>query len=277
MSEAAQFRAGDRVLLLDRARRRYVITLEPGATFHFHHGHLGHDEVIGQPEGTVLHSSKGARLIAVRATLAETILEMPRQAQVIYPKDLGAIWMAMDLQPGLRVFESGMGPGALTQVILRAIGETGSLTVYEAREEFVTMGLRNVRTLFGEVPANLHVEVRDTYQGIDGSGFDRAFLDLPEPWQAVTAVAGALRPGGLVFAHTPTIIQAQQFVEAMHRSREFALDETIEVLQRPWNIRGRSVRPAHRMIGHTGFLTFARRISGGDPFAIPGESVAEAD
>ena len=250
------FTAGDRVLLVDSKRRRHMITLEPGGEFHSHTGVLRHDDLIGHDDGTTVRTTLGARLIAVRPTLAEYILEMPRGAQVIYPKDLGPILMLADIFPGARILESGIGSGALTMTLLRAVGPSGHLTGYELRDDFANRARRNVEGLLGtDLP--LDVEVRDTYDGIDEDQLDRVILDLPEPWRVVKHAVAALRPGGILLAYLPTIGQVARLREELADS-PFGMAQSLEVLQRAWHVDGQSVRPDHRMVAHTGFLTHAR-------------------
>ena len=248
--------AGDRVLLVDSKRRRHMITLEPGGEFHSHTGVLRHDDLIGHDDGTTVRTTLGARLIAVRPTLAEYILEMPRGAQVIYPKDLGPILMLADIFPGARILESGIGSGALTMTLLRAVGPSGHVTGYELRDDFANRARRNVEGLLGTDLA-LDVEVRDTYDGIDEDQLDRVILDLPEPWRVVKHAVAALRPGGILLAYLPTIGQVARLREELADS-PFGMAQSLEVLQRAWHVDGQSVRPDHRMVAHTGFLTHAR-------------------
>jgi tRNA (adenine57-N1/adenine58-N1)-methyltransferase len=251
---------GEKVLLVDSKQRRHLVTLEPGGEFHSHAGVLRHDDLIGCAEGSTVRTSLGARLVAIRPTLAEYVLEMPRGAQVIYPKDLGPILVLADVFPGARVLESGIGSGALTMALLRAVGSTGSVVGYELRADFAARAQRNVEGMLGpDVP--LHVEVRDTYEGIDEHALDRVLLDLPEPWRVVKPAAEALRPGGILLAYLPTIVQVAQLREELDAS-PFGMAQTLEVLQRTWHIDGTSVRPDHRMVGHTGFLTTARLLVG---------------
>ncbi len=249
------FRAGEQVLLIDTKRRRYLLVLEPGKEFHSHSGTVGHDAVIGAEEGTSFRSSHGMHYTAIRPTLSDFVFKMPRGAQVIYPKDLGAILLLADIFPGARVLESGIGSGALSMTMLRAGAE---IVGYELREDFAARAQKNVAAFLGEEAlTHYRVEHRDCYDGIDETGLDRVVLDLPEPWQVVKHAARALHPGGLLVAYTPQVTQAVQLREAMGESA-FGLAETIEVLHRSWHIEGQSVRPDHRMVAHTGFLTHAR-------------------
>ena len=256
------FRAGDRVLLVDTKRRRHLVTLADGGQFHTHAGVLEHDALIGQPEGISVRTTLGQRLTAVRPTLGEYVLEMPRGAQVIYPKDLGPILMLADVFPGARVLESGVGSGALTLALLRAVGAAGHVTGYEIRDDFARRAKSNVEGFLGpDLP--LDVEVRDVYEGIEppgGEQFDRILLDLPEPWRVVKHAEAALQPGGILLAYLPTIGQVARLREELAGSA-FGMAESLEVLQRSWHVDGQSVRPDHRMVAHTGFLTHARLLT----------------
>jgi tRNA (adenine57-N1/adenine58-N1)-methyltransferase len=256
--------AGERVLLVDPKQRRYVIRLERGGRFQTHAGILEHDEVIGAPEGSEVLARRpgdlGARrFLVLRPTLADLVLKMPRGAQVIYPKDLGAILLAADLFPGARVLEAGVGSGALSMAALR-VG--CRVTGYELREDFAVTARANVAALLGP-SAPYDVQIRDVYEGIDPGGFDRVLLDLPEPWRVVPHAETALVPGGILCAYLPGINQTAELRAAL-ASAGFGLAETSEVLRRTWYIEGRSVRPDHRMVAHTGFLTTARRVLRGE-------------
>ncbi len=255
---AGPFQAGEVVLLVDRKGRRYLLRLEPGRAQDLR-GRLEHDALLGQEEGVVVRNSHGEVFLALRPTLAEYVLEMPRRTTPIYPKDLGAILVAADVYPGARVAEAGTGSGALTLALLRAVGSQGVVFTYEVREDFLQAARRNVEAVCG-TPDNLVARVHDVYQGLPDAPLDRLVLDLPEPWRVVPHAVEALRPGGIFAAYVPTVPQAHQTAEALRTSGAFALVETTETLVRPWNLVGQSVRPAHRMVAHTGFLTTARRV-----------------
>lgn len=250
------FRAGERVLLVDNKRRQHLITLEAEGEFHTHTGLILHADIIGRDDGIRLQTNRGQRFVALRPTLSEYILKMPRGAQVIYPKDIGPILMLADIFPGARVLESGVGSGALTTALLRAVGPEGHVTGYELREDFAARAQENIEGFLGsDLPLEIHI--RDIYEGIEGTGYDRILLDLPEPWHVVPHAQIALRSGGILLAYLPTILQTAQLRAALDHAA-FGVAETVEVLQRGWHIDGLSIRPDHRMVAHTGFLTVAR-------------------
>ena len=249
---------GERMMLVDNRQRRYLIELANGDEFHSHSGVIAHDEIIGTPEGTEYRTGSNARFVGLRPTINDHVLKMPRGAQVIYPKDLGPILVLADITPGDRVFESGVGSGALSTVLLRA---GAVVTGYEIREDFAATAQSNVSMFLGpEILDSYEIKLRDAYEEHDDSGFDRAVLDLPEPWRVVPHLEGSLRTGGILVAYNPSIIQVQAFRKQLSQG-PWALVETVEVLHRTWHVEGNAVRPDHRMVAHTGFLTHARLIA----------------
>ena len=259
------FQSGERVHLIDKKERPYAVTLKAGEIFQHSGDRIPHDDIIGKPDGTVVQFSNGKLMVAVHPTLAEYTLKMPRGAQVIYPKDLAVIPMWADIYPGSRVFEAGVGSGALTMALLRAVGDRGCVVSYEVREDFAATATKNIERFMGKVP-NHFLQIRDAYEGIEiGEGtsswmFDRVVLDLPEPWRVVPHAARALRSGGLYLSYVPTVPQVMQTVQALEQSRVFTMVQNFETLLRTWNIKGRSVRPDHRMVAHSGFITVARKV-----------------
>jgi len=249
------FHAGEQIVVVDAKGRQYLVVLSDAGEFHTHTGVVPHTEFIGQEEGITVRSTTGARYTAMRPTLSDFILRMPRGAQVIYPKDLGPILMIADIFPGARVLEAGVGSGALSMTMLRAGAE---VVGYELRDDFAKRAQENVQLFLGdEASSRYKVELRDVYDGIDERGLDRIVLDLPEPWQVVKHAQVALRPGGILVAYNPSIMQVAQFREALEES-DFELPETVEIMLRTWKVEGQAVRPDHRMVAHTGFLTSAR-------------------
>ncbi len=262
---------GELVLLVDKVGRRHRVRLKPGERHSLHSGQIQFEDLIGRPEGVIVTTQMGARLLVVRPTFAEQVTGRQRQAQPIYPKDLGAIMVQADLHPGARVLEAGTGTGALTLAALRAVGARGAVVSYEAREEFLDAARKAIAESLGEIPSNLELKLGDVYLGVEEREMDRVLLDLPEPWQAVPAAKSALRPGGIVFAHCPNVSQVQRFFDCLREARGFGMLEAFELLQRGWTVRGRSLRPSHRMVAHTGFLCFARRLAEDDLFEAEGE------
>lgn len=247
------------MLLLDRAGNRRLIRLKAGAKAHGHKGYLEHDRMIGEPEGVTVRSSTGAVYVAVRPRLADYALEMPRRTAIVYPKDVGIILVWADIYPGATVFEAGFGSGSLTMALLRAVGPTGRVVVYELRPDVIPAALANIGG-YEEPRGELAVHQRDVYEGIDERDLDRLVLDVPEPWRVVPHAAEAMRLGGIAAFYSPSIMQVQRTVEALEVSRAFGQIESMEVLYRPWQVKGQAVRPVQQMVSHTAFLTFARRL-----------------
>jgi tRNA (adenine57-N1/adenine58-N1)-methyltransferase len=199
-------------------------------------------------------------LVAFRPRFADYALKMKRGAQVIYPKDLGPILTYADIHPGARVLEAGTGSGALTIALVRAVGPGGQVVSYEVRPEHADQARANLEDFFGEMPTTLELRAGAIEDVPAGDVFDRCVLDLPEPWVALEALWRVLEPGGIVCAYVPTTIQVQDLVLALPR-HGFHHVETFEVLRRGWHVTERSVRPDHRMVAHTGFLTVGRRLA----------------
>ena len=253
-----QFREGELALLLDRKNRKYLVTLEENKVFHSHLGRLPHEQVIDHSVGGWYRTDRGHTLLAVRPTLADFVLEMPRGPTIIYPKDLGLIVSLGDIFPGATVVEAGLGSGSLTAALLRAVGSTGQVISYEINETVVPKAQRNIQQILPDT-SNLSVKIGDIYLGIDERNVDRVVLDVPEPWQAVPGIGDALVMGGIMLSFLPTILQVHQLVMALQDDTRFQRLETTETLLRPWHVAERSVRPAHRMVAHSGFLTTAVR------------------
>lgn len=266
-----QFEYGEKVVLIDHKLRRYLVTLAEGAEFHSHTGYISHATIVGAPEGALFLTTRNAKYWAVRPSLEDFVLQMPRGAQVIYPKDLAPICMIADIGPGVRVFETGLGSGALSMTMLRYGAE---ILGYEIREDFLNRARINVREFLGaDALGRYETHLRDAYEGIDATDVDRVVLDLPEPWRVVPHAEQALRPGGILVAYTPSITQAMQTREALDRG-PWIEQRTLEVLHRTWHVEGQAVRPDHRMVAHTAFLTAARFLGErGEPRSEPARAV----
>src|SRR5918992_1187804 len=252
------FQEGDLALLLDRKSRRYLVTLSGGQVFHSHLGRLQHSDLIDHQVGGWYRTDRGHTLLAVRPTLGDFVREMPRGPQIIYPKDLGNIINLADIFPGATVVEGGLGSGSLTATLLRAVGPAGQVITYEVDESVVSKALRNIRAVIPD-SSNLTITVGNIYEGIAEREVDRVALDVPEPWQVVAGIGDALVMGGIMLSFLPTILQVRELVMALQQDGRFQLIETVETLLRSWHVTERSIRPAHRMVAHSGFLTTAVR------------------
>jgi tRNA (adenine57-N1/adenine58-N1)-methyltransferase catalytic subunit len=260
---AGAFLVGDRVQLTDPKGRLHTVVLEPGKLFHTHRGAIAHDDLIGAPEGSVVHSTANTGYLAFRPLLADFVLSMPRGAQVIYPKDAAQIVGFGDIGPGMRVLEAGAGSGALTCSLLRAVGEHGRVTSYERREDFADVARANVGAFFGGIPATWSLRLGDLDQHPAEEGVDRVVLDMLEPWAVLPTVAAALRPGGVLVGYVATTTQLSTYVEALRAQGVWTEPHAWESLLRPWHAVGLAVRPEHRMVAHTAFLVTARRLAAG--------------
>ena len=257
-SDPNLFQPGELALLLDRKSRRYMFTLAETETFHSHLGRLQHDQLIGGSVGGWYRTDRGHTLLAVRPTLGDYVRQMPRGPQIIYPKDLGNIVSFADIFPGATVIEGGLGSGALTAALLRAVGPQGRVITYEIDESVLPKAMRNITRVIPD-SSNLEVKIGSIYEGIDELDVDRVVLDVPEPWQAVRGIADSLVMGGLMLSFLPTILQVHRLGGALEQDGRFQLVESMETLLRTWHVTERSVRPDHRMVAHSGFLTTAVR------------------
>ncbi len=255
-----EFRPGEPCLLIDGKGRQYLLKLDPQRQFQYHRGVLEHTDIIGLPEGSWVQASSGGRLLAIRPRLADFILRMRRGAQVVYPKDIGPILVYADIGPGMTIVEAGTGSGALTMALVRAVGESGRVVSVERREDHAERGRKNIERFFGGAPAQLELRSGDVVPVIEEVQPERIVLDLPEPWHVAAAAAKYQPPGGVFCGYLPTVPQVQTLVDTL-REGPFAEIEVREFLARDWNVSGRSVRPSHTMVGHTGFLVFARKVN----------------
>lgn len=260
------FVVGDHVQLRGPKGKLHTITLESGGQYHTHKGALAHDDVLGQPEGCVVTSTYGAQYLALRPLLGDFVMSMARGAAIIYPKDAAQIVALADIAPGHHVLEAGVGSGALTLSLLRAVGEQGSVTSIERREEFADIARANVVTFTGQQPPQWRCEVgdfQDVALTLGASSVDRVVLDMLAPWECISAVEHVLQSGGVFAVYVATVTQLSRVVEAVRESGRFTQALSEEVLIRPWHVEGLAVRPEHRMIGHTGFVMTARIVPAG--------------
>jgi len=257
------FRYGDRVQLTDAKGKLYSITLTAGGEWHTHKGMLKHDELVGLPEGSIVKTNQDLKFQAFRPLLSDFVLSMPRGATIIYPKDAAMILGVADIKPGIRVLEAGVGSGALSISILRAITDTGYLHSVEVREDFAEISRANIERYFGKVPKNWQLTIGALQDQVLDTDFDRVLLDMLAPWECVEIASKALVPGGVLLAYVATTTQLSKLAEAIKECGNFTEPESSETIVRGWHHEGLAVRPQHRMIAHTGFLIFARRMAPG--------------
>jgi tRNA (adenine57-N1/adenine58-N1)-methyltransferase len=261
------FQEGDRVQLTDPKGRLHTITLAHGKQFHTHRGHLGHDDLIGRPDGSTVTNTAGVEYLALRPLLADYVMSMPRGAAVVYPKDAGQVVMMADVFPGATVVEAGVGSGALSMSLLRAVGEHGRLLSFERRADFADIARANARDFFGGDHPAWSVTVGDLVDALPGAvppgSVDRVVLDMLAPWACLDVVSDALAPGGVLICYVATTTQLSKVAEAMRDHGTFTEPQAWESLVRGWHLEGLAVRPQHRMHGHTGFLVTTRRLAPG--------------
>ncbi|WP_406245336.1 tRNA (adenine-N1)-methyltransferase [Microbacterium sp. M] len=261
------FREGDRVQLTGPKGRMHTITLRADGELHTHHGVLRHADLIGQPDGTVVANSSGHDYLALRPLLRDFAMSMPRGAAIVYPKDAAQIIMQADIFPGAVVVEAGVGSGALSLSLLRAVGPDGRLVSFERREDFADVASANVETFFGGLPETWRVVVGDLVESLPvelpAGGVDRVVLDMLAPWECIDVVADALTPGGVVLCYVATATQLSRVAEYIRGTGLFTDPDASETMVRGWHVEGLAVRPDHRMVAHTGFLITARRLAPG--------------
>lgn len=264
------FRAGEQCLLLDPKGRRYLLTLRSQGSFSYHRGTLAHSEIIGREEGVLLASTGGERLVTLRPRLADYVLKMSRGATVLYPKDIGALLVWADIGPGAVVVEAGTGSGALAMALVRAVGSAGRVVSVERREDHAALAMARIQAWFGEIPFNLELRIGEVAEVAPEVQPDRLVLDIPEPFGVVEVAAGkGLQSGGVFCSYVPTVPQMAQTAAALDLAGCFVDLLHFEVLHREWVANGRSVRPSQQMVGHTGFLTVARKTAGTSSVKTP--------
>lgn len=275
------FAAGDRVQLTGPKGRLHTITLEAGRQFHTHRGTLAHDDLIGLPDGSVVEASNGDAYLALRPLLSDFVMSMPRGAAIVYPKDAAQILAIADVFPGATVVEAGVGSGALSLWLLRAIGAEGRLMSFERREEFAEVARANVQSFLGEAPANWSVGIGDLADAlpstVEPGTVDRVVLDMLAPWECLDAVSLALAPGGVLVCYVATVTQLSRIAEAIRATGAYTEPSSTETLVRGWHVEGLAVRPDHRMVAHTAFLIAARRLAPGAVLPKPARRASKSD
>ena len=261
--QAGTFAYGDRIQLTDPKGKMYSLTITPGKEWHTHKGWIVHDELVGIPEGSVISTTAGLKFTAFKPLLGDYVLSMPRGATIVYPKDAAFILGFADIYPGARVLEAGVGSGALTITLLRAVGAEGLVHSIERREEFADIAKANVADYFGQIPNNWSCDLGSVQEKKFSHQFDRVVLDMLAPWECVDMAANVLRPGGVFLAYVATTTQLSATAEALKADGRFTEPESNESMIRGWHHEGLAVRPQQRMIAHTGFLIISRRMAPG--------------
>jgi tRNA (adenine57-N1/adenine58-N1)-methyltransferase len=248
---------GDLALLVGLRHKHFIFPLVPGGTFHTHRGILNHDELIGKPWGSQVFSHQGAPFFLLQPSLADLLTDLKRSTQIMYPKDIGFILTSMSVGPGQTVMEAGTGSGSMTVALAYAVGPQGRVITYEKRPEFQSLARKNLERL--GLDGRVEFKARDIIEGLDETDVDAFFLDVPNPWDYIQQIRAALKPGGFFCNLVPTVNQVEKLLYALRREK-FAFIEVCELLLRYYKPEPTRLRPTDRMVAHTGYLTFARRI-----------------
>lgn len=248
---------GDLAELVGNGYKHFIIQLVSGAEFHSHRGIVKHDEIIGKQWGSIIVSHKGSKFFLLQPALADLLRDIPRNTQILYPKDIGFILVTMGIGPGVHVLEAGTGSGSLTSAFAYAVGSTGKVTTYEARADFQQLALRNLDRI--GLRDRVVSKLRDVAEGFDEENVDALFLDLPNPFDYMAQVRNTLKPGGFFGCLLPTVNQVTSQLVALRREG-FAFIEVCELLLRYYKPEPNRLRPSDRMVAHTGYLIFARLI-----------------
>lgn len=260
---SALARDGDLAQLVGLRHKHFILTLQAGAKFETHRGILQHDDLIGKLWGTQVFSHIGAPFFLLQPSLADLINELPRTTQILYPKDIGFILITMGIGPGQTVMEAGTGSGSMTTALAFAVGPQGRVISYEVKPDAQNLARKNLSRF--ALDSRVDFKLRDIGQGFDETGVDAFFLDVPNPYEYTGQVREALKPGGYMSCLIPTFNQVEKTLLALRQNR-FAFVEVCELLLRYYKPEPARIRPTDRMVAHTGFLVFARRIElGEDP------------
>lgn len=261
---------GEPVILWETGKgRTFLVTLTPGGVFHSHRGVVRHDEVVGKPEGSEIFSSTGYVFIAFRPRIADRMMKVRRQTQIVYPKDAGWLALALDLFPGARVIEMGTGSGAFTILLAQFVGPTGRVYTFDRRPDFLYNALENIQK--HGYADRVEAQILTAGEPFPVSAVDAVFLDLPTPWEAIPPAWQALAPGRPLALLVPTTEQLKQAVKTLAETG-FVWIEAVELWERKMLVREREgIRPLERMVGFTGYLVSARKalVSRPAPLAAP--------
>jgi tRNA (adenine57-N1/adenine58-N1)-methyltransferase len=249
----------DLILLIGQDRKQFVVRLQPGGQLQTHHGCIDHDDLLGKPLGREITSHLGYPFVALEPSTFDLVQQLKRTTQIMYPKDIGYLLLKLNVMPGSRIVEAGTGSGGLTLVLARAIAPHGRLYSYEIRPDVLNLARKNLEAL--GMTGGVEFKLRDIAEGFDETDVDALFLDVRRPWSYLVQTAAALKDGGFFGAILPTANQVAELIRALEGHEIFAHIEVEEVLVRPYKPVPSRLRPADRMVAHTGYLVFARKVS----------------
>ena len=258
--------AGDTALLVSAQNKRYMLRLKPGDQLQTHRGVLNHSDLIGLPWGSKVFSHLGSSYLLLQPSIADLLIEIRRNTQIMYPKDVGFVLVTLGIGPGKQVLEAGTGSGALTTALAFSVGPTGHVYSYDSRPEMQNLAQKNLERV--GLVEQVTFKTRDIIEGFDETNIDALFLDVPNPYDYIAQVRQALKLGGFFGSILPTTNQVSKLLVALHREN-FAFVDVCEVMLRYYKAVPERLRPTDRMVAHTGYLIFARSIQEG---ALPSEA-----
>ncbi|HET9908798.1 MAG TPA: tRNA (adenine-N1)-methyltransferase [Anaerolineales bacterium] len=250
-------RDGDLAQLVGLRHKHFILSLQAGSKFETHRGIIQHNELIGKPWGTQVFSHLGSPFFLLQPSLADLLIDLPRTTQILYPKDIGFILVTMGVGHGQTVLEAGTGSGSMTTALAYSVGPAGRVISYEVKPDVQNLARKNL-SRFG-LESRVDFKLRDIQLGFDETDVDSFFLDVPNPYDYVRQVRAALKSGGFLGCLVPTFNQIEKTLQALYQTN-FAFIEVCEILLRYFKPEPARIRPTDRMVAHTGFLIFARRI-----------------
>src|SRR3989338_3561699 len=243
-----------KILMTNQGKKFY--SKDISSDLHTQYGFVKGEELKNAKEGNTLKSNTGKEFFVFTPSFIDLYMKIKRDAQIIPLKDIGVIIAETGINKESKVLDAGSGSGALS-CFLAAIAK--EVVTYEIRPDFVEIVKFNIELLGLK---NIKVKNADIYQDIEEKNFDAAILDVPEPWKAIKSCASALKAGGFLASYSPSVPQVMDFVNALRKNENFIYIKTVEAIQREWEVEERKVRPKSKGIGHSGFLSFARKVKG---------------